>query len=238
MSVPTVDVQRAIDMAHQLEQQGYFAKAKSGDERGASYFARMVAARVNPSGNSSDWGWLKKTGAGFNVEGYADGAIVFGNDPANRTNVLKIVTQIGSTNPNAIQIGDAVQERRAEDIWDKPVPLPDAITSYLLPGGVVIPPSVPPHADLPGRQEMMEAGQRLHFYYRSPEGLQRPNGLWKPETQQSIAQPDWEGIGAWLFDVYLKARVAGKNATDAMAEVVSDIRHSAEWQQKHPGETP
>lgn len=149
MSVPSEDVKRATDMAHQLEAQGYFAKAKAGDEKGASYFARMVASRVNPTGNSADWGWLKKTGSGFNVDGYADGAIIFGNDPSNRRNVLKIVTQIGSTDPNAIQIGDAVQEHRESDVWASPVPLPDALPAYL--GGSPTPlpppaPTVPPYA--------------------------------------------------------------------------------------------
>lgn len=96
----------------------------------------------------------------------------------------------------------------------------------------------PQPIQLPDRGEMMRAGQNLHAYYRSHEGLQRPDGLWKPETPSSIAQPDWEGIGAWLFDVYLKARVAGKNATDAFNEVIKAIRQTDEWKAKHPGEQP
>ena len=96
----------------------------------------------------------------------------------------------------------------------------------------------PPAITLPGREEMMNAGRSLHLYYRSQEGLQRPDGLWKPESPQAIAQPDWEGIGAWLFDVYLNARVTGKNATEAMQAVVAAIRQTHEWKTKHPGETP
>lgn len=91
---------------------------------------------------------------------------------------------------------------------------------------------------LPDRGEMMTVGQQLHFYYRSPEGLQRPQGLWKDATATAIAQPDWEGIGAWLFDVYLRARVAGKSATEAFELVIKEIRKSDEWKTKHPGETP
>lgn len=105
------------------------------------------------------------------------------------------------------------------------------------PAGVAHPPTPTPppaHMELPDRGEMMRAGQELHFFYRAPEGLQRPDGLWKPETPTSIAQPDWEGIGAWLFDVYLKARIAGKDATEAMAEVKAQIRSSDEWKGKHP----
>src|SRR3990167_4963225 len=100
------------------------------------------------------------------------------------------------------------------------------------------PPPPPPVITLPGREEMMNAGRSLHLYYRSQEGLQRPDGLWKPESPQAIAQPDWEGIGAWLFDVYLHARIAGQNATEAMQAVIAAIRQTDEWRAKHPGETP
>jgi hypothetical protein len=98
-------------------------------------------------------------------------------------------------------------------------------------------PPTPGSGSLPGREEMMNAGQWLHRYYKSPEGLQRPDGLWKPAIPTSVAQPDWEGIGAWLFDVYLRARIAGKNATEATAVVIAEIRKTDEWKQKHPGET-
>lgn len=95
-----------------------------------------------------------------------------------------------------------------------------------------------PIPQLPDRGEMMRAGEQLHHYYRSAEGLQRPDGLWKPATPTAIAQPDWEGIGAWLFDVYLQARVSGKTATEAMGAVIAQIRQSQEWRDKHPGQTP
>lgn len=85
---------------------------------------------------------------------------------------------------------------------------------------------------LPDRGEMMAEALELDRYYRSPEGLQRSQGL-------SIdGAPDWEGVGAWLFDVYLRARLAGKSREDARALYIKDIRRSAEWRQKHPGEQP
>lgn len=231
MSVSTADVKRATDTAHVLESQGYFAKAKSGDEKGASYFARLVASTVNPSGNPHDWGWLRKTGGGFNVEGYADGAIVFGNDPANLFNVLKIVTQVGSPDPNAIQIGDAVQQRRDTDIWEVPIPVPESLTAYL--GGSHPTPPQPPQATQPpGREEALDELHWLDAYYASPEGLQRPNGL------SLGGKPDFEGIAAWYLDVYQRARMAMQSRADARAAYVRQIRHSAEWQAKHPGETP
>jgi hypothetical protein len=85
---------------------------------------------------------------------------------------------------------------------------------------------------LPGREEMMATGVWLHNYYKSDEGLQRPEGLWID------GHPDWEGIGAWLFDVYLNERVNGKGSTLAMMSVVKAIRNTEEWKIKHPGITP
>lgn len=91
-------------------------------------------------------------------------------------------------------------------------------------------PANPPVApwSLPGRQEMMEAGKRLHQFYKAADGLQRNDGLW------INGEPDWEGVGAWLFDTYLMARIAGKDATQAWATVESGIRDSREWREKHP----
>jgi hypothetical protein len=81
---------------------------------------------------------------------------------------------------------------------------------------------------LPGREEMMHAGERLHNFYRAQDGLQRNEGLWID------GHPDWEGLGAWLFDTYLPARVAGKSADEAWAAVERGIRGSDEWKRKHP----
>jgi len=93
-------------------------------------------------------------------------------------------------------------------------------------------PPTPGPCNLPGRAEMMQEGDWLHHYYKAPEGLQRPDGLW------INGGPDWEGIGAWLFDVYLSARTKGTSPADARALYVDQIRHSGEWQAKHPGEQP
>lgn len=230
MNPTQADVDRAVAAAKVLKAQGRFDKVKTGDEKAASYFSRMVAATVNPNGNSGDWGALAKTGGGFNVEGFADGAIVFGNNPSDRANVLKIVTQVGSTDPNAIQIGSSVQERRESDIWSDPVPLDPKIPAYLGGSAVPVPPvSVPV---VPGREEALDELNWLNGYYKAPEGLQRPKGLSLNDA------PDFEGVAAWYLDVYQKARIAGKSRADARAAYVSDIRHSAEWQVKHPGETP
>src|SRR4051812_13393288 len=49
----------------------------------------------------------------------------------------------------------------------------------------------------------------LHEFYKSPEGLQRPEGLWIE------GHPDFVGIGAWVFDVYLMERLQGQSEEQA-----------------------
>jgi hypothetical protein len=70
--------------------------------------------------------------------------------------------------------------------------------------------------------------QRLDAFYRAAEGLQRPAGL-------SIdGGPDFLGIAAWMFDVYLNGRLGGRPADSAWLEVVASIEASDEWKAKHP----
>lgn len=78
------------------------------------------------------------------------------------------------------------------------------------------------------RQEMIAAGQWLHTFYQSEEGLRRPDGLWID------GHPDFEGLGAWLFDVYLAQRLTGADEATARKSVVDGIQKSDEWRQKHP----
>jgi tartrate-resistant acid phosphatase type 5 len=82
------------------------------------------------------------------------------------------------------------------------------------------------------RADFLTAMNRLHAYYRAPEGLQRPNGL------SLGGRPDFEGIAAWIFDVYLTCRSGGASVESAWSEVVAWITRSDEWRRKHPGETP
>ena len=78
------------------------------------------------------------------------------------------------------------------------------------------------------RHDMIAAGQWLHSFYQADEGLKRPEGLWIEK------HPDFEGIGAWLFDVYLASRLAGADDAEARKRVMDGIRLSDEWKQKHP----
>jgi len=77
------------------------------------------------------------------------------------------------------------------------------------------------------RHDMIAAGQWLHSFYQSDEGLKRPEGLWIDK------HPDFEGMGAWLFDVYLASRLAGADDAEARKRVMDGIRQSDEWKQKH-----
>jgi hypothetical protein len=97
---------------------------------------------------------------------------------------------------------------------------------------VPMPPQPPMPTQPPGREEALDEMNWLDGYYAAPEGLQRPNGL------SLNGKPDFEGIAAWYLDIYQRERMAMKTRADARAAYVSQIRHSAEWQSKHPGETP
>ena len=75
------------------------------------------------------------------------------------------------------------------------------------------------------RGEYLEAMYRLDEAYRSE--LLRPDGL-------SIGgRPDFVGIAAWVFDVYLNARLTGRSRDDAWSAVVEAIRASDEYRSKH-----
>ena len=70
--------------------------------------------------------------------------------------------------------------------------------------------------------------ERLDAFYQAPEGLQRADGL-------SIGGgPDFPGIAAWIFDVYLNARHAGRSVEASWGEVVAAVQASDEWRTKHP----
>jgi len=137
-----------------------------------------------------------------------------------------------------VSLFDVITSAGAQPPYTPANPAPGAAWNLIdLPGpGAWVKPGTavsPPAAVLPpGREEALDEMNWLDGYYASPEGLQRPNGL-------SLAgKPDFEGIAAWYLDVYQRERMAGKSRTDARAAYVTQIRHSAEWQAKHPGVTP
>ena len=79
------------------------------------------------------------------------------------------------------------------------------------------------------REDLVAAVQWLDDFYRAPEGLQRPNGLWRAD----INKPDAEAIGVWVLDVYLQSRIGGASDAEARKAIEDAIRGSEEWKQKH-----
>ena len=75
--------------------------------------------------------------------------------------------------------------------------------------------------------EMQRVMTWLNDFYKSPDGLQRSEGLW------ISGHPDFEGISVWVFDVYLRHRLKGEPEEQARRAVVDAIKKSDEWRAKH-----
>lgn len=67
----------------------------------------------------------------------------------------------------------------------------------------------------------------LDGYYRGPEGLQRPQGLWVAD------HPDYQAIGVWIIEGYLRRRLAGESDEDARRAIAAAIQQTEEWRSKH-----
>lgn len=251
MGVTPETLNRVIAVARGLEARGYFEKARQGDQRAASLFARLVAYGANPAGHTSDFGWLSKSPGESQVDGYAEDAIVYGNDPSDRQNVVDLVNGAGA--PNA-SIGGSVKERREHNRWVKPVALTDEELRYLQSGGQPVP-VPPPTPILKPRDQFAGEFARLNAYYAAPEGLQRVGGMVSnvdasvfavirriadgsitdSETirnacaQVLAIQCDAQAMAAWGYDLMTGATVE---------QCIARIRQSGEWQAKHHGETP
>jgi len=75
--------------------------------------------------------------------------------------------------------------------------------------------------------EIRRAMLWLNDFYKSADGLQRSDGLWID------GHPDFEGLSAWVFEVYLRSRLRGLSEEQARQAVVDAIKRSDEWQAKH-----
>ncbi len=75
--------------------------------------------------------------------------------------------------------------------------------------------------------ELQRAMAWLDTYYRSPEGLQRAQGLWIDN------HPDYDAIGVWIFDVYLRHRLAGETEEQSRQAIAEAIQQTDEWRAKH-----
>lgn len=75
--------------------------------------------------------------------------------------------------------------------------------------------------------EILEAMQWLDGYYRSADGLSRPNGVSRD------GKPDFEAIAAWIFDVFLNSRLSSLDVETSKTNIVHAIQQSNEWWNSH-----
>lgn len=80
------------------------------------------------------------------------------------------------------------------------------------------------------RDESVGAMYALNAYYTAPQGLARANGL------SLGGRPDFLGLAAWFFDIYVNTRFAGYEPIEARYNVQAFITQSEEWRAKHPGQ--
>ena len=79
-----------------------------------------------------------------------------------------------------------------------------------------------------GRTEALGAMSAINAYYIAPAGLNRPNGL-------SInGRPDFLGLAAWFFDIYVNTRYAGYAEVESRYNVMANITQTDEWRGKNP----
>lgn len=196
MNPTQTDVDRAVAMTTQLKAEGYFDRVEDGDQRAASYLARLAAYRLNPTGRPDDFGCLSKIPSETNVDGFAEDAVCFGNNPADRENVIDLVNGAGA--PGA-SVGGGVKPRRENNRWVKPVALTDEQTAYLLEGRLPKPvqsggsaPAYPSYEALGGDEGGKKITRQLEADYRraGKPGLDGDCGAW----QQRVSYDFLTGI--------------------------------------------
>jgi hypothetical protein len=72
----------------------------------------------------------------------------------------------------------------------------------------------------------------INAYYLATAGLNRPNGL------SLNGKPDFLGLAAWFFDVYVNTRFAGYELIESRYNVLANITQSEEWRFKNPQRAP
>lgn len=131
-----------------LVTEGFFTRVAAGDTRASSLFARLAAFRLNPEGDRTKPGCLRK-GGGHHVDGYSEDAICLDGNPGNLNNVVDLVS--GAGQPGARLVWPPPVHRRASDTWEAPRDLSPADKAYLRgSGGVEAPaPCTRPHCPDP-----------------------------------------------------------------------------------------
>jgi hypothetical protein len=117
-AVPASAQNPVLDAAERLEQQGYFEPCRNGNDHACSYFVRLVVYTVNPNGDPSLPGALRKTAGGKNIDGYAEDAIALNGNPGDLHNVIDLVGGAGASGAR-LQWGGP-HPRRSSDVWEAP----------------------------------------------------------------------------------------------------------------------
>lgn len=186
MGITPDDLERANRVAKQLEAEGFFEKVRAGSQKAASLFARLVAFRLNPRGDESDFGCLSKSPGETQVDGFAEDAIVFSNDPSDLANVVDLVNGAGAEGAN-IPDTYGTKPRRSHNRWIKPAALTETQLLFLRPSGQPPAPPPPVKPQYPGYEELGgdEGGKlftrQLARDYRSAgrPGLDDDCGAWQ-----------------------------------------------------------
>ena len=227
------DTLRALSRAalppemEQLIAEGYANKLSTGDQKGASLFARATANRMNTGAIGSKPGWLKK-GGGSNVDGYAEDALVLNANPSDLMNVMDCVQGTGA--PGAQPSWNGPLPRRSSDTWEAPKPLTSAELAYLGVGGPIVVPPEPAYV-LPGYEALGGdaifrnlIGKPLQADMRTAQGL--------PMDSPTLVLDD--GSAVWFSRTVDRAyrEMITKTLTGAAAQqaiVTSAQQSRAEW---------
>lgn len=215
-----------IAVAERLAAQGYFTKAAQGDARAASLFVRLFAYTANPEAKPSSWGWLKK-GGGHQIDGYAEDAVVYGNNPADLHNVVDLVIGTGAPNAKLVPTTSVTVQRRPSDTWEAPRALTAAELAYLGGSGTLPPPGpvcpdpsahqpkpLPPYPSEPG------------FWHASGSY----GGAVKAAYQEAFTKglraspdPDWNAF-VWFARPAYAIATGALSAEQAARDYVADLR--------------
>lgn len=220
MGVPTEQLTRVSAASTIRESQGYFRRAKVGDLKASSLFARLIAYDLNPTGKGSDFGCLSKSPGEQQVDGFAEDAICWTDDANNLQNVLDIIARAGQQPPYTSSnqppsLTTQEKPRRENNKWVKPAPLTADQLDYLLGGAVPAPPS---GCVFPPQDESHAFGTALNTKYKTD----RHAPLIGTDGDGVALYVNLKGMTVWLQD-YLRLRTAGKSHSDAQAEVFHTI---------------
>jgi len=214
MSVSAETLEQVLTTARTLEAQSYFERVRQGDQKAAALFAKLVAYTMNPDGDPDGAGWLSKAPGESQVDGYAEDAIVIGNDPNERENVVDLVNGTGAAGaslPSRLTLAD-LKPRREHNRWVKPQPLTASQLQYLQAGGTRVPPQpakpiYPSYEALGGDEGGKTITRMLEADYKRAgrRGLDGDCGAWQQRVsydfltgicktvEESIAKhrPEW-----------------------------------------------